>query len=157
MEQSEKLSFLGIGPKIAVWTIPSLAATIILAYSFPQFFRIHILPFSLNLWIGWILLGAGMIFYFATVRTLIKGLNQNKLMTTGTFRLCRNPLYASIIVFIIPAVSLLTASWLVFLCSFIAYFSFKKYIQSEYDQLSRIFGDEYREYSRKTREIIPLP
>jgi protein-S-isoprenylcysteine O-methyltransferase Ste14 len=157
MEQQEKLSFLGVGPRIAIWTIPTLAISLVLAYSLPQFFRIHILPYGMHVWIGWILLAIGIIFYVATVRTLISGLKQNKLITTGTFRLCQNPLYAALILFIIPAVSFLTASWLVFLSSVVAYLAFKKYIQSEYDQLSRIFGEEYNEYRKKTRELLPLP
>jgi protein-S-isoprenylcysteine O-methyltransferase Ste14 len=157
MEPKEKLNFLGIGPKIALWTFPALAVSLILAYSFPQLFRLRFLPASLHLWIGWLLLGIGIIFYFATVRSLLTGLKQNKLITTGTFHLCQNPLYTSIIVFIISAVSVFTASWLVFLSSVVAYAAFKKNIQTEYDQLSRIFGEEYNEYRKKTRELFPIP
>ena len=157
MEQNEKLSMMGVGPRIALWTFPTLAISLVLAYSLPQFFRIRILPCYAHIWIGWILLSIGIIFYGATARTLLIGLKQNKLITTGTYRLSQNPLYASLILFIIPAVSFLTASWLVMLTSVVAYFAFKKYIQAEYDQLSRIFGEEYNEYRKKTREIIPLP
>lgn len=157
MEQKEKLSFLGVGPKIAIWTFPALAISLFLANSFPQFFRPRLLPYGIHIWIGWILLVFGLIFYVITARTLISGLKQNKLITTRTYRLCQNPLYAALILFIIPSISFLTASWLVMLSSIVAYLAFKKNIQAEYDRLSRMFGEEYNEYRKRTREFIPLP
>ena len=83
MAQQEKLSFLGIGPRIALWTFPSIALSLVLAYCFPQFFRIRILPAILHVWIGWILTICGIIFYVATIPTLLNGLKQNKLITKG--------------------------------------------------------------------------
>jgi len=157
MEQQEKLSTLGVGPKIAIWTLPSLVISLILAYSFPQFFRLHLLPDWVHVAAGWFLLLLGLTFYIITVQTLFSGLKQNKLITTGTYKLCQNPLYAVLILFIIPAISLLTASWLVLLTSPIAYIAFKKNIQAEYDQLLRMFGEEYIEYKKNTREFFPLP
>ena len=157
MNQQEKLSILGVGPKIAIWTLPSLAISLILAYSFPQFFRLQILPDWVHVVAGWFLLLFGLTFYIITVQTLFSGLKQNKLITTGTYRLCQNPLYAVLILFIIPAISLLTASWLVLLASLVAYLAFKRNIHTEYDQLSRMFGEEYIEYKKKTREFFPLP
>ncbi len=150
-----KLNFLGIGPKMAVVLLPWLAASIIL-----NSFRISLFKFTsehsqiLHI-AGIILMVLGLIFYFSTVRLLLKGLRETILVTSGPYRLCQNPLYASLILFVIPALSLILNSWLVLTSSLVGYILFKLFIKSEYSELEKFFGEDYINYREKTPEFFP--
>jgi protein-S-isoprenylcysteine O-methyltransferase Ste14 len=106
---------------------------------------------------GSILLMAGIVFYLSTVRLLIKGLKETRLMTTGTYGLCQHPLYASFILMIIPALSLLLNSWLILTSGIVGYIIFRRRIRQEYAELEKVFGDDYVQYRKRTPEFFPFP
>ena len=151
-----KLSFLGIGPKIAIVLLPWLAITITLTcikhslfcYT-PEGDNILLIP-------GILLMVFGLGFYFSTVRLLLKGLRETRLVTNGAFSICQNPLYSSIILFILPALSLIMNSWLILTSSMIGYIMFKICIKKEYIELEHFFGEDYIKYKNKTPEFFPL-
>jgi protein-S-isoprenylcysteine O-methyltransferase Ste14 len=97
----------------------------------------------------------GLGFYFSTVRLLLKGLRETRLVTNGAFSLCQNPLYSSIILFIIPALSLIMNSWLILTSCIVGYIMFKIYIKKEYTELEHIFGEDYIKYRNETPEFFP--
>ncbi|MHC1775809.1 MAG: isoprenylcysteine carboxylmethyltransferase family protein [Lentimicrobium sp.] len=153
----KKLSFLGIGPKIARIAIPYLLVTILLSIFYNETF-VYSLLHARSLFItGIVLMAAGLIFYLITVRLLLTGLRQTRLITTGTYYCCQNPLYAGLIMMIIPALSLLMNSWLVLTTSFIAYYVFSRQIRSEYEEMKLFFGDDYLKYRNETPEFLPFP
>jgi protein-S-isoprenylcysteine O-methyltransferase Ste14 len=152
-----KLNFLGIGPKIAMILIPWLAATIVLSCLHIEELKFVHGGSKILLIAGTILMISGIVFYLSTVRMLIKGLNETRLMTTGTYGLCQNPLYASIILMIIPALSLLLNSWLVLTAGIVGYIIFKRFIRQEYAELERVFGNDYLQYKSHTPEFLPFP
>jgi protein-S-isoprenylcysteine O-methyltransferase Ste14 len=153
----KKLSFLGIGPKIASVLLPWLVLSFVLSTHLKhQFaFTSHKSPFLFSA--GLVLLVIGLIFYISTVRLLLKGLKETRLVTNGAFALCQNPLYSAIILFIIPALSLITNSWLVLTSSVIGYILFKIFIKSEYVELEKFFGENYVNYKKMTPEFFPFP
>lgn len=153
----KKLSFLGIGPKIAVVLLPWLLISIVLSIHFRKMFSFTHEKSSLLFICGIILLIFGIIFYGSTVRLLLKGLKETILVTNGAFSLCQNPLYSSIILFIIPALSLIINSWLVLTSSIAGYFIFKIFIRKEYDELEKFFGSDYIKYKNETPEFFPFP
>lgn len=152
----KKLNFLGIGPKIASVLLPYLILTIILSMHFKSIFGYlpEKNPYIFS--VGLILLIVGLVFYFSTVKLLIKGLNETRLVINGAFALCQNPLYSSIIIFIIPSLSLITNSWLVLTSSIIGYILFKKFIKAEYKELENFFGESYVNYKKVTPEFFPF-
>jgi protein-S-isoprenylcysteine O-methyltransferase Ste14 len=152
----EKLSFFGVGPKIGRILVPWLALSITLSIVVKETFRYTESHRGLLI-AGIILMVFGLIFYFSTVRLLLKGLKETKLVTGGAYSLCQNPLYASIILFIIPALSFLMNSWLILTTSFIGYILCKVYINKEYSELEKFFGEEYLEYKKRTPEFFPFP
>lgn len=153
----KKLSFLGIGPKIGLIAIPYLIVTILLSAYFKELFA-YSLQLSKPLFIaGIVLLAAGLVFYLITVKLLLTGLRQTKLMTSGTYYCCQNPLYAGLILMIIPALSLLLNSWLILTTSVVAYFIFRMLIKSEYQEMESFFGDSYKKYQSETPEFSPFP
>ncbi len=78
-------------------------------------------------------------------------------MTTGTYSLCQNPLYASLILMIIPALSLLLNSWLILTSGIVGFIIFKRFIRQEYAELEKFFGDNYLKYKNQTPEFFPFP
>lgn len=151
----EKLNFLGIGPKIGMVAIPFLAAAITLSVLYPQVFQFPSIPYIILLIAGIIFLGVGLVFYAFTVRHLLKGLKGTKLMTSGPYAMCKNPLYASMILFLLPGLAFVLNSWLVLITSFLAYLMFKTQIKAEYQEMDKFFGEEWKTYHRETPELMP--
>jgi protein-S-isoprenylcysteine O-methyltransferase Ste14 len=152
-----KLNFLGIGPKIGSITLPWLAVAIILSLKIKGTFTYFQPANKIIFYVGLIFVIAGALMYLFTVPALFKGLKESKLMTTGTFYLCCNPLYSSIILFVIPGISFMMNSWLVLTASVIGYVIFKIFIKSEYAEMEKFFGDSFRKYRRETPEFFPFP
>jgi protein-S-isoprenylcysteine O-methyltransferase Ste14 len=152
-----KLNFLGIGPKIAVALLPWLLISFVLSIHFRKVFAFTHEKSSVLFFSGVVILLLGLVFYGATVRLLLKGLKETRLVTNGAFSLCQNPLYSSIILFIIPALSLIVNSWLVLTSSVIGYLLFKINIKKEYNELEKFFGDQYIKYKNETPEFFPIP
>lgn len=152
----KKMDFFGVGPKIGIALIPWWAVTILLSCITNWFTFTPESSTGLMLG-GAILLLFGLLFYFYSVRLLLNGLKEGKLVTHGTFYLCQNPLYISFVLFFIPATALLLNSWLVLTSSLVGLILVKVYVSNEYQVLEEIFGDEYRRYKAETPEFIPLP
>lgn len=152
-----KLNFLGIGPRIASVLLPWLVLTIVLSTHYKSLFAFIPGKSSILLISGIVLLVFGLVFYGSTVRLLLKGLNETRLVTNGAFSLCQNPLYSSIILFIIPALSLILNSWLVLTSSLAGYILFKINIRKEYIELEKFFGEDYKRYKNETPEFFPFP
>ena len=152
----DKLNFLGIGPKIAVVLLPWLGTSIVLSCTDMRLFKYMSETSDFMIVAGIAIMLLGLIFYFSTVKMLLKGLKETRLMTKGPYSCCQNPLYASLILFIIPALSLLLNSWLIFTASIAGYILFKLFIRSEYIELEKFFGDDYLKYKRETPEFIPF-
>ena len=152
-----KLSFTGIGPKIGRVGLPYLLITLFLSLYFKKTFSVGPVLDKPLLIAGIILLVIGVIFWAITGRLLIKGIKSTTLMTTGTYYLCQNPLYASMILMIFPGLSFVLHTWLVLTTSLVAYTLFKIHIKQEYSELESVFGEAYLSYRKDTPEIIPLP
>jgi len=152
----KKLNYLGIGPKIGGVTIPILAITIFISLRYKQLFSIYSGESCFMMYLGILLVISGLILYFSTLPLLLKGLKETKLITTGAYSLCRNPLYAAFIIFLLPGIGLIMNSWIVILTCLIAYILFKINIRSEYLEMENCFGDEYKKYSAVTSELFPF-
>lgn len=148
---------MGIGPKIGGIILPWLAVAIFLTLRFRSLFTYFKNTNRFVFSIGLILVIIGSIMYFFTAPLLLKGLKKTKLITTGTYYLCCNPLYASIILFIVPGISLMMNSWLILTTSVIGFPLCKIFIKSEYAEMEKFFGDDFRKYKAETPEFFPFP
>lgn len=153
----KKLNALGIGPRIGMIAIPYLLVTLFLSIYYKDIFRIC--PgWNRPLFIaGIVLLAVGLVFYAITARLLLKGIKNTTLMTTGTYYLCQNPLYSTMILMIVPGISFLLHTWLILTTSLVAYIFFKINIKSEYREMEAFFGEAYKAYQRNTPEFFPFP
>ncbi|MFZ4522204.1 MAG: methyltransferase family protein [Bacteroidales bacterium] len=152
-----KLKMFGVGPKIGKTAFPFALFGIIAPLFWPQWFNfvevLHpfLYPAGLALFI------TGIISYGVSVKFLLKGLKNTTLVTTGPFYLCRNPLYTSIILLLIPGVSLIINSWPMLMVSIVAYIRFRMLIAAEYTEMATFFGKEWERYRSNTPEFFPFP
>ena len=152
----KKLDFFGSGPKIGRIALPYLAVTIALTLIFPTVFKFGEGLKNYMLIAGIVFLGLGLILYGLTVRSLLRGIKETRLVTTGLYRYCQNPLYAVIMLLIIPGIGFLMNSWLVLTTPILGYVIFKKFITQEYNEMTDVFGEEYKRYKERTPEFFPF-
>jgi protein-S-isoprenylcysteine O-methyltransferase Ste14 len=152
-----KLNFFGIGPIIGRIAISWLVLAIFFSIKFKGTFTYIEDGTRIFFYAGLAFLITGLLIYFLTLPLLLKGLKETRLVITGCFYLCCNPLYCAIILFIIPGISFIMNSWLVLTASIVAYILFKFSIKKEYAEMEKFFGDEYRNYRANTPEFFPFP
>ena len=152
----ERMDFFGVGPKIGKVLLPWLVVTIVVS-CISDWFNFYATRSQALTVSGVVLLVFGLVFYFSSVRLLLNGLKDGKLVTSGAFYLCQNPLYMSFVLFFTPAIALLLNSWLVLTSAIIGFVLLKIYVGREYQVLEEAFGDEYRKYKAETPEFFPLP
>lgn len=153
----DKLHPMGIGPVIGGITLPWLVAAILIELKFKDAFNYFKDGNNFIFYTGLVLIIIGAIMYFLTAPALLRGVKETKLITGGPYYLCRNPLYASVILFIIPGISFMMNSWLVLTASIVAYTLFKIFIKREYAEMEKFFDEDYRKYSSETPEFLPFP
>jgi protein-S-isoprenylcysteine O-methyltransferase Ste14 len=149
------MNIVGQGGKIILFTLPSLFAAIWVHTAFP---RIAALPASLSFLkpAGYLFLLPGLILWGAAVVQLLTGFPQGKLVTTGAYGVVRNPIYSSVTFFILPAVALLTLTWVYLVVSVFLYAGVMIFIGTEERQLTQAFGRQYQEYLNRVDRLVPF-
>jgi protein-S-isoprenylcysteine O-methyltransferase Ste14 len=147
----------GIGPKLALLCLPYIILSLIVMYRFPEFSDLRFLHLNYLKVLGFIWLGTGFIFWITSAIYFLINFKPGRLITKGPFALCRNPIYSSIIVFIIPALAVIFHSCLILSISIVLYIGFKISIHGESHVLKDTFGDEYEKYKKSVNEIFPFP
>ncbi len=151
----KKSNFAGIGHILALIAVPVAAATIAISLVKPRVFIIPI-PRIVGICIGTFLTIVWINFYSYTIRYIFAKIRNNKLATTGPYALCQHPLYASFIFFLIPGAAFLFNSWLLFVPALVMFALIKLLIHREYRVLEQRYGEEWREYHKKTPELLPI-
>lgn len=151
------MTLFGCGPRLALLCLPYIILSLIIMIKYPGFFDLRFLDIILFKGLGFIWLGLGFLFGIYSAIYFIKYFKPGQLITKGPFGLCRNPIYSSIIVFIIPALGIIFHSGLTISIALVLYIGFKLSIHGETIVLRRIFGEEYGIYERSLKEIFPFP
>jgi protein-S-isoprenylcysteine O-methyltransferase Ste14 len=149
------MSIIGQGGKIILFMLPSLILAILVELYFPQFAA---LPASLSFLkpVGYVLLPLGIILWGAAVIQLLTGFSKGKLVTTGAYGVVRNPIYSSVTFFILPAVALISMSWVYFVPSVFLYAGVMIFIGVEEKQMTQAFGKEYEDYLARVDRLVPF-
>lgn len=151
----KKMSMMGIGMKLILYTAAYAGFATALTFFFPQVFIIRTArEFGLPL-LGYILLAIGIPLLAISARQITTKFDAGKLMTEGFFRYSRNPIYAVWLFFLLPAFSLLSTSWIFFGVPFAFYLVFDRFIREEEDYLTEEFGQEYLDYKARTGRLLP--
>jgi protein-S-isoprenylcysteine O-methyltransferase Ste14 len=149
------MNIVGQGGKIILFTLPPLMAAILVPIYFPQ---IAMLPESISIIkpLGYILMVPGLVLWGSAVIQLLTGFSKGKLVTTGAYGVVRNPIYSSATFFILPAVALLTLTWVYFVPSVFLYMGVMIFIGEEEKQLTTAFGKEYEDYVARVDRLVPF-
>lgn len=121
--------------------------------------------YSLPVWAGWLgvlLMGLALLVFWRSHKDL--GLNwsptleirtEHKLITNGIFSYIRHPMYASQWIWVI-AQPLLLQNWIAGFTNLLVFiFFYAMRVRAEEQMMLDTFGDEYREYMKKTGAVFP--
>ena len=154
-KKQHDMSIVGQGGKIILFMLPSLIAALLVHINWPQ---IAALPESLSFIrpVGYVLLIPGLILWGTAIIQLLTAFSKGKLVTTGAYGVVRNPIYSSVTFFILPAVALLTLTWVYFVPSVFLYMGVMIFIGVEEKQLTEAFGKEYEDYMARVDRLVPF-
>jgi len=127
------------------------------------FFPIHLISFPLipRVIVGCIFLLVSGYFAVSAFVVLIKNRtpfdtakSTIKIVTDGSFRFSRNPLYLSLLLLLFGITILIFSLWLLFTIPILYIFFLYKAVKPEESYLSQKFGEEYLEYLAKVRRWV---
>jgi protein-S-isoprenylcysteine O-methyltransferase Ste14 len=149
------MNIVGQGGKIILFMLPSLMAALYVHKYLPH---VAALPESIRFikLVGYLLLLPGLILWGTAVTQLLMGFSKGKLVTTGAYGVVRNPIYSSVTFFILPAVALLTLTWVYLIVSVFLYVGVMIFIGTEEQQLIHAFGKQYEEYLARVDRLVPF-
>jgi protein-S-isoprenylcysteine O-methyltransferase Ste14 len=147
----------GIGPKWALASILCSLPLLVAGSIWQNAFTIDLVPKGALRIVGCLLLAAGIPFCVTALATLHRGFVRGELFTRGVYGLCRHPIYASWIVFLVPGALLLAGSWTFLLVPAVMYGLLRFFVRDEEAFLEATFQDEYRAYRRRVPAVLPLP
>lgn len=149
------MSIVGQGGKITLFALPSLLAALWVHTNLPQ---IAALPRTLSFVrpVGYLWFLLGLILSGAARVQLRKGFSRGELVTTGVYGIVRNPIYSSVTFFILPAIALMTLTWVYLVVSVFVYVGVMIFIGKEEEQLAKVFGKEYEDYKGKVDRLVPF-
>ena len=149
------MNIVGQGGKIILFMLPSLIAAICVHNYLPDFAA---LPESIRFIkpLGYLLLLPGLVLWGSAVTQLLMGFSKGKLVTIGAYGVVRNPIYSSVTFFILPAVALMTHTWVYFIVSIFLYVGVMIFIGVEEQQLTHAFGRQYEEYMASVDRLVPF-
>ena len=149
------MNIIGQGGKIILFMLPSLISAILIHVYLPN---IAALPEKTNFIkpLGYLFLLAGLILWGTAMVQLLTGFSKGKLVTTGAYGVVRNPIYSSVTFFILPAVTLLTLTWIYLVPSVFLYVGVMIFIGVEERQLFNAFGKDYVSYLNQVDRLLPF-
>jgi protein-S-isoprenylcysteine O-methyltransferase Ste14 len=154
-QKQNGMNIVGQGAKIIIFMLPSLIAAIGVHKYLP---RIASLPDSMSLIqpVGYLLLLLGLLLWASAVIQLVTGFSKGTLVTTGAYGVVRNPIYSSVTFFVLPAVALLTLTWVYLVASVFLYVGVMIFIGKEEQQLGAAYGKVYEDYKARVDRMIPF-
>jgi len=149
------MDIFGQGIRILLFTAPALAAAVVAQALVPDLLRIP-LPGPVRALLGAALLVPGVAMWATAVVQLLVAFPRGRLVTAGAYGVCRNPIYSSVALLILPGVSLASGSWGWLLPAAALWLGVRIFIPTEERDLLRVFGDEYRRYTARVHRVVPF-
>ncbi len=149
------MSRWGVGPVFAAASMGYGAVMLALSGYFYPLLQIHCLPYRFLVMAGAVLIVIGIPFWLMAAATVMRAYNADSLVTSGVFRWCRHPLYASWVVFIAPGIVLLLNSWPLLTTPLFMYFLLRRLVRREEEYLAAVFGTKYLDYQARVPCILP--
>ncbi len=145
----------GTGPWIGLATAGWFAVVVAIDRLTLPLFQIRWLHPDVSMGIGITLLVAGFLLYGLIWRFLHKALRDNRLLTTGPYRIVRHPLYSIALFLLCPGACFLLRSYLVLTTPLFMAIIVARAVRVEEERLLADFGDEYERYRETTGAVWP--
>lgn len=155
LKEQHGMNIVGQGGKIILFMLPSLIGAILVNTYLPH---VAALPAAIGFVraLGYVLLVPGLLLWGTAIVQLLTGFSQGKLVTSGAYGVVRNPIYSSATFFLLPAVALMTRTWVYFAPALFLYAGVMIFIGTEEKQLTAAFGQAYQDYMARVDRLIPL-
>jgi len=152
-----KRTLLGEAPRLLIVVGPALVLAIAAALLFPAVGSYTLWFRGLFVVVAIVLSVIGVAFWISAAIELVRAWKEKKLATGGAYALCRHPIFAVWIWFVLPVLSFLADSWY-FLAADVVFViaSLAAAPREERDLLAE-FGSEYEDYRRRVRAITSIP
>ena|GEM_PF-328862 len=154
---SKSMDLMGEAKRLVVLFLPPFIVAIIAKILLPRSFFFLGKWFGVGLAVGIELFAVGLLFWASAAVRLIAAFRAGRLATRGAYGLCRHPIFAWWIYFVLPALALCLDSWLFAALAVFLYFLARDGAQKEEATLLANFGDEYSAYAAKVRRLLPIP
>ncbi|MBN2301081.1 MAG: isoprenylcysteine carboxylmethyltransferase family protein [Lentisphaerae bacterium] len=153
---AEEITRWGVGLRFALFSIIYGAFTIVLRLRYATIFQMNFIPYRILATIGITLISIGIPFELIATVTIHRAFNAGILRTNGAYGLCRHPLYASWVIFLVPGIIFLTNSWIGLTVPFVMYILLRILVVKEEKYLEQKFGKEYLDYKKTTPTVLPI-
>lgn len=147
----------GAGLLLIILLLPLVGAAIAATLLWPGVTRFPMRPNGLFILLGAAWLALGVLFWALSLRSFLPGFRRGELITSGTFAWCRHPIYASLLMFWLPAVGLIAETWTFYLAAAIGWPLALIAVRREETELARLFGEQWDAYAGRTTALLPLP
>jgi protein-S-isoprenylcysteine O-methyltransferase Ste14 len=149
------MNIFGQGPRLMLFTAPAAAGALVAHLRWPGLVGVP-LPGSVLRPVGEALILLGLAFWLTAVVQLLVGFPRGRLVTSGAYGVCRNPIYSSIALLVLPGLALASRTWGYLVAAAVLCLGVWIFIPREESDLLRVFGDEYRRYTARVHRIIPF-
>jgi protein-S-isoprenylcysteine O-methyltransferase Ste14 len=149
------MNIFGQGIRIMLFTAPAAAGAVWAHLRRPDLVGLP-LPGGVLVPLGVALLLLGLGFWLTAIVQLLIGFPRGRLVTSGAYGVCRNPIYSSIALLVLPGLSLASRTWAYLVVAAVLVLGVSIFIPREERDLLRVFGDEYRRYTERVHRIIPF-
>jgi protein-S-isoprenylcysteine O-methyltransferase Ste14 len=135
--------------------LPLMAASLLPRLFWPEVFAIPGVPYWVRAAAG-VLILLGVWLHESAGKAVLRAFEKRELCTGGAYAVCRHPVYASVLLFYLPALSLLLDTWLGLAVVVPGYVLVRLSVRREERYCRETFGERYVAYRRRTPALLPV-
>ena len=154
MKNRQEMSSWGIGPKIAIITIPFAGIMLFLHFWYYPLFVISQVSYFIFLISGIVCLAVGFPIWLTSALKIDRIFEKKTLATNGVYGIMRNPVYGGSYIFSVGVI-LFFRSFVMLAVPVIFYIVFRILVVKEEDYLRKNFGDQFEQYRDNINALFP--
>lgn len=146
----------GVGSRFTLLSIMYGLIMVLLSIFFDPVFKIPHVPYKFLVIAGVVLILLGFPFYLHALTSVMRAFEEKRLLTNGSFGMCRHPVYAAWVVFFVPGIMLFFNTWLGLTAPIFMYLLIRVLVDKEEIYLEEMFGEEYLLYKKRVPLVLPV-
>lgn len=154
-KKSNGMSIIGAGSRIMRFAFPSLIVAILVHNLAPAVARLPVV-YAWMKPVGLVVIAAGILLWWVSAVQILVGFPKGKLIKNGVYAVCRNPMYSSFCLFLMPGIALVTGTWVYLPVSLFILWGTARYLGEEEQLLHKAFGIEYELYAASVSRLFPF-